>query len=109
MTRLRLSNPNPTETEKAMFRYNGIYLIKIDYTLLYYAPLHIPADDILKEFPLFLEVDEADVDYSNSIIFDMLTNSVEIVGKWADVDEIALISKRMKELNMECILKGDQL
>lgn len=100
---MRLQNNNPTETEKLMFKYYGLYLISASENGLKYAPVH--ADEHLKnEFPYTInDIGEDYIEWENSIYFDHLSETASLKG-FFDVDEIILIEKRMKELGYSVVV-----
>ena len=96
---MKLENGNPTETEKKLFRYMGLYLIRRNENSIEYAPIHVDDSiDINKDFPTIINIDRDMVEWNDRVVFDELSETVSL-NTFYDIDGIFLILKRMEELN----------
>lgn len=94
---MKYINDTPTKTEKIMFENYGLYLIHKDENIYRYAPVH------LKEgytYSPSIEVEDNMVEYEHAILFDISSETVALNGYY-DIQGIALIHKRMEELNFK--------
>lgn len=103
---IKLENQYPTEIEKLMYRYLGLYVVEkdlpYDYQHIKYATIHLRKE----EFPLEIEIEKELIEYENYIEFDCLSQTVNIKLSFIDTDAIILILRRMEELNFTINLKN---
>ena len=93
---MTFENHNPTDIEKLLFKYNGLYLVKKNEHSLIYAPVHI--ENNFKRFPYVLEnIEQEMIEWENSIVFDCMSETV-FINSFHDIDTLSLIVKRMEEL-----------
>lgn len=93
---MKLENHNPTETEKLLFRYYGLYLVETSEWTVKYAPTH--TDNKSEEFPYVIEnINTEMIEWDNAITFDKMSETVSM-NSFYDIDGIILISNRMEEL-----------
>lgn len=93
---LRLENQHPTETEKLLFEYLGLYLVEINEWTMKYAPVH--TESAYKEFPVVIDnIEPKMIEWENSIVFDKMSETVYIKSYY-DIDTISLVFNRMEEL-----------
>ena len=71
------------------------YLVQKNANSYRYAPIHIENQ---RKYPPFIEVESSMVEWENDVVFDTLSETVEIDGFY-DTMGIELILERMKELN----------
>lgn len=96
---MKFENENPTETEKLLFKYNGLYLVEKKVHSLRYAPVH--TDNNCEEFPYVLEnIEEKMIEWDGAIVFDVMSETVSI-HSYYDIDTLALIVRRMEELGFK--------
>lgn len=96
---VNLENLKPTETEKLLFHYYGLYLIKTDEWITEYAPVHVEKTSDI--FPLTINnINEEMIEWNNSITFDSMSETV-IIKSFYDLDAIVLIAQRMEELGFK--------
>lgn len=99
--REHLENKNPTNVEKHLYKYAGLYLIESNEDCLKYAPIHIGDTNT---FPNVInDIEEDLIEYDSMIIFDKLSETVSLNGFY-DIDMICLIRQRMEELHFNMIL-----
>lgn len=103
---MRLENMNPTETEKLLFKYCGLYLIGSSDTSFRYAPVHIKENPV--NFPCVIENIESEmIEYGSVITFDCISETIRFGNKYSkteeyyDIDTMFLILQRMKELDFK--------
>lgn len=92
---MNLKNLNPTETEKQMYQYMGLYIVEKTDDIIKYAPVHVDNDS--KEFPLELTLESSQVEWDNNVIFSLMSECVTM-ETWFDMKGITLIQQRMVEL-----------
>lgn len=93
---LSFENADPTETEKLLFRYYGLYLVESTEYSMKYAPIHTEGKN--NNFPTVIENIESEmIEWDNSIVFDLMSETV-CMNSCLDLDGIILIQKRMEEL-----------
>lgn len=93
---LSFENGYPTETEKLLFRYYGLYLVESTEYSMKYAPIHTEGKN--DNFPTVIENIESEmIEWDNSIVFDLMSETVRM-NSCLDLDGIILIQKRMEEL-----------
>lgn len=89
------TNPNPTDIEKEMFSYAGLYLIDEHDDIYTYAPIHLPDGYSWKSS---VEVDENDIEFDKAIIFHTFSETITISTNDYDMKTLLLLIDRMKEL-----------
>lgn len=100
---ITLTNQNPTEIEKKLYKYMGLYLIKDDEDSIIYAPIHL---DNQEEFPVQVQIIEDEIEWKNRIVFDKMSKTVSFSSNdYYDSDMIAWILQRMEELNFKKFFK----
>ena len=92
---MRFANEHPTQAEKVMFEYQGLYLIQKTETSYHYAPVHL--EQGYSYLPT-LDVEEDAVEWDNVIIFDTFSETVTMHGDYDSIS-LKLIFQRMKELH----------
>lgn len=96
---MRLENYEPTETEKLLFRYYGLYLIESNEYTVKYMPVH--TTEKINDFPFIIEnIDREMIEWDNAVTFDKMTETVSL-NSFFDMDGIVLIQKRMEELGFK--------
>lgn len=98
---MNLENRNPTETEKFMFRYLGLYLIYSNEDAMAYAPVHTASK--YDEFPISIEaVDIEMIDWKSAVLFDKKSETITIFNsQFYVIDAMILFVKRMEELGFK--------
>lgn len=101
---MKLENYYPTETERLLYIYYGLYIVEKNEDTLKYAPIHIDTDN-RKDFPTSVDIDKEMIEWDNAVIFERLSETVSI-NSYYDIDGISLILKRMEELNFKYCIKN---
>lgn len=102
----QLQNANPTNAEKGLYHNYGYYPVErhpisngnsdADYTYIRYAICYTEPEQ-RKSYPNVIEIEEKNISYEDSIIFETLSESIKIGGR-VDVDLLEIITERAKEL-----------
>lgn len=92
---ITVSNPEPTASEKQMYRHYGFYLVQKTDCSLKYAPVYLDQYD---RYPESITTSAALFDHSKAITFDLMSENV-LLSSFFDIEAIELIRSRMKELN----------
>lgn len=98
--KLTLENPNPTESEKKMFDYCGLY--PVERRTLYgaeyikYAEIHLSKQS--DDYPTRVETLEQNINFDNTITFNGAAEGIKLHMQYADTKVILLILDRCKEL-----------
>ena len=83
-----------------MFKISNLYKIEEDEEKIRYA--QILFDKIHTDFPSKIVLGtHAQIDYDRNIVLYKMVNSVGLKGLWFDMEEMAVIIKRMKELKFD--------
>lgn len=103
---IRLENNNPTKAEKGLYHNYGYYPVErhpisngnsdADYTYIRYAVCYTEPEQ-RKSYPSVIEIEEKNISYEDSIIFETFSESIKIGGR-VDVDLLEIITERAKEL-----------
>ena len=93
---MKLINQTPTDAEKQMYLFAGFYVVEETDTHIEYAVCHTD-NSLRNDFPLEFDIDEMDIDYDGTIVFDKLSEQVKI-NTYVDVKLINLIANRANEL-----------
>lgn len=116
---LKLNNQNPTKAEKQLFFNAGYYCIEqagitvnnietefkqLTYAVVYGEIIDIRSSIHQKIFPQNIEIDNKNIDYDSTIVFDTLAENVKI-STFLDLDLISCVQQRMNELGFESVLK----
>ena len=101
----KLENPNPSETEKLLFKYSGLYLIESTECILRYAPVHTEGHNA---YPSVIEdIDDDSIEYDNAITFVLENESIcfgninSNIKEYYDADIMFLLLQRMTELGFK--------
>ena len=90
-----LKNNNPTEIEKQMFIEYGLYPIDIDpVSIRYIVCKHCES---IKEYPTIVNMEEEDIDYNNSVLFEIMSECIIFNGH-TDMNFLSILTQRAKEL-----------
>lgn len=100
--KVRFEYPNPTETEKQMYRHYGLYPIISEPGKLGYCRYVIFYTETSEreDFPREIYINRKNIDYTNSITFHSDAELVK-VDMYADVELLSLIVERIAELGWE--------
>lgn len=100
---VKFQNEHPTDTEKLMFQYAGLYRAASSNPDAYrYCVVH---HNLSEGFPYLFSVDADAVEQESSIVFDKLSETVWISGKaMYDLDILTLLCKRAEELGFERVI-----
>lgn len=93
---LTFKNSNPTETEKKLYLYAGLYLIEKNEFHATYAVCYTDSPK-RKVFPMEINIEEKHIDHNSMIIFDSVSEQVKIKG-YIDEKILQLVQDRIKEL-----------
>lgn len=122
---IKFNNQNPTEAEKKLFFYAGYYCIEespislndheTGLKQLKYAVVHVEDNKFRdtrlnidqKIFPEHIELDEKNINYDDTIIFDMLSETIKF-SSYADIELLSFIFQRMKELGFKHCFELDK-
>lgn len=94
---IRFENEHPTETEKQLFAYAGLYRVKYeDGSRVRYIPVH---PNLSEGFPYLFEVDQEHVEWENGVAFDTCSETL-FFGNGFDCDlyVLTLLCRRAEEL-----------
>lgn len=100
---VRFDNEHPTDIEKLMYWYAGFYKMPTsDENVIKYVPVH---NTSLKKtsgyFPTSFIVDMCVVEWDSVLVFDLSSETVCISHSYYDLDILAMICERAKELGFE--------
>ena len=93
MRMITLENKNPTDTEKKMFSFGGLYLVESNEYILKYARINTNIED----FPTSININSYCIEWEHIITFHLFPETVTSSAK-LDMYELSLITNRMREL-----------
>lgn len=104
-----VQNQNPSDAERALYKYGGYYLASNTQDFLHYIPISLEDHDPMIQsyddgYPKEILLLPSQIDWDTGFVINKLSETVKIQDAYIDISIIHLIMDRMTELGFTDVL-----